>query len=296
MACDSFLNLFGTACSETRLSRLSCRRLHEIPSHVKRFTSRIIESQRVQSRRGSRDSQILRALYHHGFNIYILARRNKRKPIPVKEPEFQFRANDFLFLSLSLFKSRVIERTKTFREHKSWASIKRPLRSVQKPRNAYWRRGRASEWNLAEPATITWYSMHDQDVPLFRHYVAAERSKISFNPRLRTWWFCTRSSRIVIPTAFPLSRISRNDYTRFDLRRGCIEFFLFSIYIYILQSSDVFVNARGIRKCSRAERANRYLFHRENWRIIKDARIEIKEKRFAVLKSLIYNSKRPTKI
>lgn len=137
MACDSFLNLFGTACSETRLSRLSCRRLHEIPSHVKRFTSRIIESQRVQSRRGSRDSQILRALYHHGFNIYILARRNKRKPIPVKEPEFQFRANDFLFLSLSLFKSRVIERTKTFREHKSWASIKRPLRSVQKPRNAY---------------------------------------------------------------------------------------------------------------------------------------------------------------
>lgn len=26
------------------------------------------------------------------------------------------------------------------------------------------------------------HSMHDQDVPLFRHYVAAEQSKISFNP------------------------------------------------------------------------------------------------------------------
>lgn len=86
---------------------------------------------------GFRDSQILRALYHHGLNIFLAHRRHKPILVRVKEPEFQPRDFFFFFLNLAP-RGMVIERYKrlivSFREHKSSSRASRPLRSVQKRR------------------------------------------------------------------------------------------------------------------------------------------------------------------
>lgn len=45
----------------------------------------------------SRDSQILRALYHHGLNIFLAHRWHKPILVRVKEPEFQPRTSEIIF-------------------------------------------------------------------------------------------------------------------------------------------------------------------------------------------------------